>query len=107
MNQYIHKIRQYLSEQEPNYGKAGIQSLAEFLYWYYTNCNPLDKEEIDRSFHEINETMGHMSLQQQDVVIDKVNELCGEFEKYGFCQGFHIGMRLMLEERDWGREGQS
>lgn len=102
MRQLSAQLKRYLNDQEPYYGNRDIHSVLEFLYWHYTNCNQLKSGTIDESFHEINETMAHMTLQQQDIIIDKVNELCGEFEKHGFCEGFHIGARLMaeLEQRD-------
>lgn len=107
MNPYFEKMKASLANAEPYYGNQEIHSVAEFLYWHYTNCNPLDTKRIDEGFRAINETMAHMSLQQQDVVIDLVNQMCGEFEKYGFCQGFHLGALLVQELYQKEKTGES
>ena len=101
----IKDLRQYLSNHEPNYGSGDIQSLTELLYWYYTECNPIDSGEIRTKFDKIYECTRNLSRKEENAIIDTANELCAEYERLAFAEGFHAGLRLMVEVQEWGREG--
>lgn len=105
MERIIEYLKDSLAEHQPNYGSREVHSITEFLYWYYTAYNPVDTDTIRARFDEVNTIVRNLTLKEQDVIVDLVNSLCGEYEKQGFLEGLHIGARLTMELREMDREG--
>ena len=96
MNQYTEIIKTYLSEKEPKY-EQGIHSLLDMLFWHYTLENPVEDSKIRGQFRGLEDILGPLGNRQADVVMDKVTDLCFDYQQTAFQEGMRAGARLMLE----------
>ena len=97
MDSYTAYIKAYLAENQPNYGCGDFKTLLGFLYWHYTEMNPIENEEIRRKFLEMERYFRHLSADEEDEAFDKMCELYLENEQLAFSAGLGVGMRLAME----------
>lgn len=87
MNPYIAQLKTYLTENEPNYGGAGAQTIWEMLYWCYTEYNPINTEKIRLKLTQLNGCLSKLTLKENDQVMDLLTDLCLECEHGHFTRG--------------------
>ena len=97
MNPYIEKLRQYLAENQPNYGDGDIHSLLEFLWWHYTECNPVTDQTIKNQFILMRPILDKLSQEDEDTMFHAVCVLCMEHERLAYLEGIRLGARLAGE----------
>ena len=96
-NSYQAIINNYIHSRQCNYGDRDIHSMLEMLFFYYTEFNPLDSHQIQAIFVELEHLFQHLSPGEVDTAFDKICELCLEHERAAFREGFHVGVRLIME----------
>ena len=99
MNPYIEKLNTYLNEHPPKYGYPSAQSILEMLYFYYTECNPMNTDTIKQGFSKLDRLMSHLTLKENDEVIYTLCDLCVQHERLAFIAGVNVGIRLSSELR--------
>ena len=95
MNPYIQKLKQWVSDNPPNFGDA--DSVLGLLYECFNENNPYDNDEIRADFNELYQQMNGMPLREMDNIVYPVCRLCRDHERAGFLAGIKIGM-LLCEE---------
>lgn len=81
-----------MEQHPPDYGDA--ESLPDFLYWVYTEYNPIDNDAIKRQFVELRQLLA-MSPQEYDPVFYLISDLCLEHGRMAFIEGLRLGVTLM------------
>lgn len=95
MQRYIGALQDYCRSYPPSYG--GAESLLEFLYWHYSEDNPIDSQKIRDGFAKLRSQFPHLSLQEFDPIFIMVSDLCVECGRLAFYEGLHLGAALMTE----------
>lgn len=90
-------MKSYLVSQKPDYGNGDVHSLIDFLYWQYAAYNSTETAQIRESLEQLYQQIQHLTFQQQNGITDLLTELCIQYEKSAFQEGFHLGVRLMME----------
>ena len=101
-NSYQEILTNYIRSRKCNYGEHDIHSLLEMLFLYYTKFNPLDSQQVQAVFAELEHLFQHLSPREVDMAFDKICELCIEHEHAAFREGFHVGVRLLMELEPFG-----
>ena len=97
MEKLIAQLRQYVTDNPPNYGDGDCHSILDMLYYRYSECNRLDNADIQTAFADLYQQMHGMPLREIDRIIDVVCTLCREHEKAGFTEGIKTGILLYNE----------
>lgn len=95
MKNFYDVLKQYVSENQPNFGDG--ESVLTMLYEAYSECNRLDDTQIKADFNELYRLMNGMELREMDKIIYPVCKLCRDHERSGFIEGVKIGIRLRNE----------
>ena len=95
MKNFYDVLKQYVSENHPNFGDG--ESVLTMLYEAYSECNRLDDTQIKDDFHELYQLMNGMELRDMDKIIYPVCRLCRDHERSGFVEGIRIGIMLQHE----------
>ncbi len=95
MQQYIKALRGYCKQNPLSHG--GAESVMEFLYWHYSENNPIDNQKIRDGFAQIRQQYPHLSMQEFDPIFTTVSDLCVEHERRAFLEGLRLGITLMME----------
>ena len=95
MKNFYDVLKQYVSENHPNFGDG--ESVLTMLYEAYSDCNRLDDTQIKDDFNELYRLMNGMELRDMDRIIYPVCRLCRDHERSGFIEGIKIGIRLAHE----------
>ena len=97
MNQNIKNLTQHLLEKTSNYGATDINSLLEFLWYCYTEYNPIHTKTIQKHFEDLEPIMESLSFDDSTLLFTSVCSLCTEYEKQAFLEGLHLGVHLHQE----------
>ena len=95
MKNFYDVLKQYISDNRPNFGDG--ESVLTMLYETYSECNRLDDAQIKADFNELYQLMNGMELRDMDKIIYPVCRLCRDHERSGFIEGITIGIALQLE----------
>jgi len=95
MKSFHNVLKQYVSENQPNFGDG--ESVLKLLYEAYSECNRLDDTEVKEDFNELYRLMNGMELRDMDKIIYPVCKLCRDHERSGFIEGIKIGIMLAQE----------
>ncbi|MBR4289474.1 MAG: hypothetical protein IKT52_02405 [Oscillospiraceae bacterium] len=95
MNPYIEKLKQWTTDNPPNFGDA--DSVLGLLYECFNENNPYDNEQIKADFNELYQQMNGMPLREMDQIIYPVCKLCRDHERAGFVAGVKTGIYLADE----------
>ena len=95
MEQYIQKLRSYLTEQRLS--DDSPQSILNMLYEAYNEINLMDDDKVKQDFHELYELMNGMPLREMDQIVYPVCTLCRDHERSGFIHGVQVGIRRAEE----------
>ena len=97
MNEYIEVLKQYVTDNPPNYGDGDAHSILEMLFTYYQQCNNTDTTAVVAAFEDLYQRMHGMPLREVDRIIDVVCTLCREHERNSFSHGIKTGIILADE----------
>lgn len=87
-------LNQYFKENPPRYDNA--KKLLDFLYWHYSEYNPIDNELIRNQF-ETMRSMLNLPPREYDRLFSLVCDMCLEHGRLGFIEGLKFGIVLMQE----------
>jgi len=97
MNNCIEKLKAFLAEQSPCFGYDDANSILEMLYYYYTTANPVDNAVIRCQFRDLDNTLSHLTLAENDAIFSLTCNLCTAYERQAFSDGVQVGLRLFTE----------
>ena len=87
-------LSQYFKENPPRVDSG--ESLLDFLYWHYSEYNPIDSETIKNQF-ETMRRMLNLPSNLYDQLFCLVCDIVLEQGRLGFIEGMRFGMVLMQE----------
>lgn len=90
-------LKQYLAENQPDYGDGDAHTILEMLFNCYHEFNGLDTQAIKDGFEEIYNQLSGRTVAEIDKIIYPVCTLCSEHQKTGFIEGVKVGLRLRDE----------
>lgn len=101
--QILDIFRAHLSTHPPRYF-GDIDSIAEFLYFQYTETNPVENETVRKSYtafmDELTEALGYDKGTWSEEVASieaKVNVAVSEYEKAAYIEGMKLEARIVME----------
>lgn len=97
MNRYIKNLKSFLAEQPPNFRFDDANSILEVLCYFYCVANAVDSGVIHCQFHELNDILSKLSLDENDAVFSITADLCAEHTRRAFLDGVYVGMHLFDE----------
>ncbi len=97
LQKFVVTLKEYVTQQVPNYQDGDAESLLEMLFNVYTEFNGFDNEIIRNDFNKLYEVMNGKTLREIDEIIYPVCTLCRDHEKTGFEEGVKVGIRLVQE----------
>lgn len=97
MNIYIKQVNKWIAEQKPNFGDNSLQTLLDFLWYNYTELNPIRSDEIKKNDEALGEILESLPVEQSDKLFSALCELCTLHERQAFLDGICVGARLMNE----------
>lgn len=97
MNQIVMQIKEYISDNPPNYEDKDPQSLMELFASYYMMCNPIENAVIREKFRSLEPIMKSLSRKKENKLFHVVSELCAEYETSAFQEGFRVGAQIIME----------
>ncbi len=95
MNHYLKALQDYCKRNPLNHGDS--ESVMEFLYWHYSESNPIDNQKIRDGFAQIRQQYPYLSMQEFDPIFTMVSDLCLEHERLAFLEGLRLGVAMMME----------
>lgn len=104
MNHYIKMLKEYMERRQIQYGYEGVDSLLGFLFYCYTENNPIENAIIHYQFQKLDDTISKLTVQENDKVIDLTVQLCTEYSKQAFSEGLRIGIQLSAEITEYGKQ---
>lgn len=87
-------LSRYFKENPPKFDDA--EDVLDFLYWHYSECNPIDNKKVKRQLATIR-TLLNLPSDLYDQVFDIVCDICLEHGRLGFIEGIRFGMVLTQE----------
>lgn len=102
MNERMQKMMRYLNEKVVSPDSDSIASITEQLYQCYLHNSGIEPEEVRNKLEVVEGFLDRFTIREQSGMWDAVFDLCGEYEKQAFLDGFHTGLQLMMEL--WERE---
>ena len=96
-SQNIKNLPQHLLEKTFNCGAPDVNSILEFLWYCYTEYNPIHTQAIQEHFENLEPIMERLSFDDSTLLFSAVCALCVEYEKQAFLEGLHIGAHLHQE----------
>ena len=94
MKEIAKTLLEYCKVHPLDYGDA--ESLLDFLYWHYSEYNPIDNDVIKGQLEAIRSLLDRPSA-LYDQVFGLVCDICLEHGRLGFVEGLRFGMVLMQE----------
>lgn len=94
----IAAISAYLKTHPVNY-PGNIDTLIETLYWWHTQYNPVENEELKEIFAGVEAWIHELARdkEEEDFYMSLVNKACAEYERAAYVKGIQVGMRLVME----------
>lgn len=88
------KLYQYFKENPPHFDNG--ESVLDFLYWHYSEYNPIDNDAIKGQLESMRSLLD-LPSNLYDQVFGLVCDICIEHGRLGFVEGLRFGMVLMQE----------
>ena len=97
MHPYIDRLKEELDKNPPCYGYKNANSLLEMLYMWYTEWNPINSQQIQRDYLDLEAQFCGAPEKRVDDVLDVITRLCRNHEQLAFLEGLRVGIRLANE----------
>jgi len=97
MEEYLQKLRIYITEHPPDIHSDDVHAILDALLWAYCESAGADNENVQQGYDTLQQHLQRLPAQDVNIIIDTVNDLCWEHDRLGFINGFKIGMRLEQE----------
>ncbi len=88
----------YLKTHPVNY-PGNIDTLIETLYWWHTQYNPVENEELKEIFAGVEAWIHELARDKKEekAYMNIVSTVCSEYERVAYMEGIKVGMRLVME----------
>ncbi len=95
---FLTEVESYLQVHPAKYGGM-IDSLIEFIYMNYTECNPVEDDRIRQLDAQLYKRFTSItgSADAAEELMNLVSNICSEYERVSYMEGIRVGARLALE----------
>ena len=97
MQPFFELLKRYTESHTFDSGDPDCKTVLDQLFRAYQESHESDPPEIRDSFRELDELLGHLSLDDNNAVFNLCCRLCTGYEYKAFIDGFHYGAQLMME----------
>ena len=97
MEEYLRKLRAYVAEHPPDIHSDGVHTILDALFWSYCESAGTDNENVQQGYNTLQQHLQRLPAQDANTIINTVNDLCWEYDRLGFINGFKMGIRLEQE----------
>lgn len=97
MDNYIKRLRQYVSGNPILFDVDCDHPALDSLYWHYGESHYMGNEITKAVSSELNDEFARLSYEENNNVFSLVGTLCAEHERIAFLAGLQLGAQLMLE----------
>ena len=97
MNNSAKHLIAHLTSWSPDCDNPDIETVLDFLWYFYTDEHPIYSETIKQSFQNLESVFDSLTLEHADLLFAEVCSLCQEHEKLAFLEGLHLGAKLVQE----------
>ena len=94
---HSHQVYEYLDAHPIRSYDGTIDSLLNMLCSVYVESNPIETDDIRKSFEAVDSILSKLSLEDNDCIINLIVDLYISFERNAFIHGISLGMHLMTE----------
>ena len=91
------RLNAYITAQPFDPGDSDCETVLDQLYQAYAESHESDPPEISNGFKELDDLLGNLSLDDNNIVWNLCCRLCTAYEHKAFIDGLQYGAHLMRE----------
>ena len=97
MDKIAEKLKAYIDTYPLDPGDSDCETVLDQLYQAYAESHESDPLEIREGFRKLDELLGSLSLDDNNIVFNLCCSLCTAYERKAFIAGLQYGAHLMTE----------
>ena len=97
MDNIAQRLKAYIEEHPFDPGDSDCETVLDQLFQAYQESHESDPPDIRDGFRELDNLLGHLSLEDNNAVFNRCCSLCTAYEHKAFLDGLQYGAELMLE----------
>lgn len=93
-------IKEKFKEYQQNLSSdfLGYKDVSDFFYHKFMEISPVDDDkEIRKGFEKLNTQIEFLSIDNNNIIFNLIEELCLMHTEKSFRSGFSIGMKVAME----------
>ena len=100
MDKVAQRLKTYIDTHPFDSGDSNCEIVLDQLYQAYTESHESDLPAIKEGFKELDELLGSLPLNDNNIVLNLCCSLCTAYEQKAFIDGVQYGVRLAIELRE-------
>ena len=97
MDNITQRLKAYIDTHPFDPGDSNYETVLDQLYQVYQESHESDPTDIRDSFHELDDLLRHLPLEDNNAVFNLCCSLCTAYEHKAFLDGLQYGAHVMLE----------
>ena len=97
MDEIAQQLKAYIDTHPFDSGDSDCETVLDQLYQAYAESPESDPLEIREGFRKLDELLGSLSLDDNNIVFNLCCSLCTAYERKAFIAGLQYGAHLMTE----------
>ena len=97
MDKIDQRLKVYIETHPIDLGDSECETVLDQLYQAYAESHESDPPEIREGFRKLDELLGSLSLDDNNIVFNLCCSLCTAYERKAFIAGLQYGAHLMTE----------
>ena len=100
MDKIAQHLKTYIDTHPFDSGDSDCETVLDQLYQAYTESHESAPPAIKEGFKELDELLGSLPLDDNNIVFNLCCSLCTAYEQKSFIDGVQYGVHLALELRE-------
>ena len=100
MDKIAQRLKAYIDTHPIDLGDSNCKTVLDQLYQAYAESHESDPPAIQEGFKELDELLGSLPLDDNNIVFNLCCTLCTAYEQKAFIDGVQYGVHLALELRE-------
>ena len=100
MQSFAEALKAYTRDHPFDAGNGDAETVLNQLYQAYAESHESDPPAIQEGFKELDELLGSLPLDDNNIVFNLCCSLCTAYEQKAFIDGVQYGVHLALELRE-------
>ena len=100
MDKIAQRLKAYIDTHPIDLGDSNCKTVLDQLYQAYAESHESDPPAIQEGFKELDELLGSLPLDDNNIVFNLCCSLCTAYEQKAFIDGVQYGVHLALELRE-------